>query len=87
MGAYAAAILATTLNFPFYLSIPAAAVITAMVGMVFGTPSVRLKGLYLTIATLAGQFIIEYILLRWESLTKGTMGMILPKPAIVRAGN
>ncbi len=83
VGAYAAAILATTLNFPFYLSIPAAAVITAMVGMVFGTPSVRLKGLYLTIATLAGQFIIEYILLRWESLTKGTMGMILPKPEIL----
>jgi len=44
VGAYAAAILATTLNCPFYLSIPAAAVITAMVGMVFGTPSVRLEG-------------------------------------------
>jgi branched-chain amino acid transport system permease protein len=80
VGAYAAAILATTLDCPFYLSIPAAAMITAMIGMVFGMPSVRLKGLYLTIATLAGQFIIEYILLRWESLTRGTMGIILPAP-------
>jgi branched-chain amino acid transport system permease protein len=83
VGAYAAAILATALNCPFYLSIPAAAIITAMVGMVFGMPSVRLKGLYLTIATLAGQFIIEYILLRWESLTKGTMGIILPAPSLL----
>lgn len=82
VGAYAAAILATTLNAPIYLSIPAAAVITSAVGMVFGLPSVRLKGLYLTIATLAGQFIIEYVLLRWESLTKGTMGIILPTPSI-----
>ena len=80
VGAYAAGILATSLDVPFYLAIPAAAVITAMVGMIFGMPSVRLKGLYLTIATLAGQFIIEYILLHWDSLTKGTMGITLPKP-------
>jgi branched-chain amino acid transport system permease protein len=78
VGAYAAAILATRLGLPFYLSIPAAGAITALVGMVFGMPSGRLKGLYLTIATLAGQFIIEYVLIQWESLTKGTMGITLP---------
>jgi branched-chain amino acid transport system permease protein len=82
VGAYAAAILATSLDVPFYLAIPAASIITAMVGMIFGIPSVRLKGLYLTIATLAGQFIIEYILLHWDSLTNGTMGITLPKAAL-----
>ncbi|MFO7568170.1 MAG: branched-chain amino acid ABC transporter permease, partial [Smithellaceae bacterium] len=82
VGAYAAAILATRLDVPFYLSIPAAGFITAMVGMVIGIPSGRLKGLYLTIATLAGQFIIEYVLIQWESLTKGTMGITLPQPKI-----
>jgi branched-chain amino acid transport system permease protein len=50
--------------------------------MVFGIPSGRLKGLYLTIATLAGQFIIEYVLIHWESLTKGTMGITLPTPSV-----
>ncbi|MDD5736548.1 MAG: branched-chain amino acid ABC transporter permease [Methanothrix soehngenii] len=79
VGAYAAAILATALDVPFYLAIPAAAILTAMIGMIFGLPSVRLKGLYLTIATLAGQFIIEYILLHWDALTHGTMGITLPK--------
>jgi len=83
VGAYAAGILATSLNFPFYLSIPSAAIITAMVGMIFGIPSVRLKGLYLTIATLAGQFIIEYILLHWETLTRGTMGITLPAATLM----
>lgn len=78
VGAYAGAILATRWGLPFYICIPAAGLITAMIGMIFGIPSGRLKGLYLTIATLAGQFIIEYVLIQWESLTKGTMGITLP---------
>ncbi|OPY86936.1 MAG: leucine/isoleucine/valine transporter permease subunit [Syntrophaceae bacterium PtaU1.Bin231] len=82
VGAYAAAILATSAGVPFLLAVPAAAVITALVGLVFGIPSGRLKGLYLTIATLAGQFIIEYILIHWEGLTRGTMGITLPAPSL-----
>lgn len=82
VGAYAAAILTTSAGVPFFLAVPAAALITAAVGLVFGIPSGRLKGLYLTIATLAGQFIIEYILVHWEGLTKGTMGITLPAPSI-----
>jgi len=78
VGAYAGAIFATTLHLPMFVSIPAAGLVTAGIGMIFGIPSGRLKGLYLTIATLAGQFIIEYVLIHWESLTKGTMGITLP---------
>lgn len=78
VGAYTAAILAARLHLPIILALPAAGLMTAMIGMVFGIPSGRLKGLYLTIATLAGQFIIEYLLIHWESLTKGTMGITLP---------
>lgn len=84
VGAYAAAILATRLDVSFLIAIPAAGFITAAVGMIFGLPSGRLKGLYLTIATLAGQFIIEYVLIQWESLTKGTMGITLPVPKIMQ---
>ena len=82
VGAYAGAIMATSLSLPFWIAVPAAGLITALVGVVFGTPSVRLKGLYLTIATLASQFIIEYILVHWEGLTRGTMGIILPPASI-----
>jgi len=83
VGAYAAAVLATRFGVGFYLAIPAAGVVTALVGMIFGIPSGRLKGLYLTIATLAGQFIIEYVLVHWDSVTQGTMGITLPSPRIL----
>ncbi len=79
VGAYGAAFLATRGDVPFLLSVPAAGLITALVGLIFGLPSSRLKGLYLTIATLAGQFIIEYVLVHWEDVTQGTMGITLPK--------
>jgi branched-chain amino acid transport system permease protein len=78
VGAYTAAILASRFHLPLLVCLPAAGLMTALIGMIFGIPSGRLKGLYLTIATLAGQFIIEYLLLHWESLTKGTMGITLP---------
>jgi branched-chain amino acid transport system permease protein len=82
VGAYSAAILATAVGFPFWLSVISAGVITALVGVVFGIPSVRLKHLYLTIATLAGQFILQYIFVQWESLTKGPMGIMLPRASL-----
>src|SRR5512139_4026032 len=82
VGAYSAAILATAVGFPFWLSVPAAGVITAFVGVIFGIPSVRLKHLYLTIATLAGQFILQYLFVSWESLTKGPEGIMLPRASL-----
>jgi branched-chain amino acid transport system permease protein len=71
VGAYAGAILATKAGFPFWVAVPAAGVITAIVGMIFGLPSARLKHLYLLIATLAGQFILEYVFTQWDGLTGG----------------
>jgi len=50
--------------------------------MIFGIPSGRLKGLYLTIATLAGQFIIEYVLVHWTEVTRGTEGITVPAASL-----
>lgn len=82
VGGYAAAILATKLGFPFYLSLISAGIITAMVGLIFGLPSARLKHLYLTIATLAGQFILQFLFVNWEGLTGGSMGIIMKKASL-----
>jgi branched-chain amino acid transport system permease protein len=50
--------------------------------MVIGIPSLRVKGLYLCIATLAAQFIFEFIFVHWESVTNGITGINVPPPAI-----
>ena len=82
VGAYAAAVLTTKVGIPYWTALPAAGLITAVVGMLFGLPSVRLKHLYLTIATLAGQFIIEYILVQWEDLTGGAQGAMISDSSV-----
>ena len=82
VGAYSAAIFATKVHFPFFVAVPLAGVITAIVGMFFGLPSARLKHLYLCIATLASQFILEYIFVQWESLTGGAEGISIPSATL-----
>jgi branched-chain amino acid transport system permease protein len=47
----------------------------ALIGMIFGIPSLRLRGLYLAMATIAAQFIIEFTIRRWDKLTGGVEGM------------
>jgi branched-chain amino acid transport system permease protein len=70
IGAYSSAILADRAGLPVPLSVLAAILITAAVGTFFGLPGLRLKGLYLAIATLASQQIIEFVIRRWGWLTE-----------------
>lgn len=82
VGGYTAAILTSTAGLSFWVALPLAGVTTAVVGGLFGIPSLRLKGLYLAIATLAAQVVILFIITRWVSLTGGTSGMSLSRPSI-----
>jgi branched-chain amino acid transport system permease protein len=61
VGGYASALMMTYLNWPIWLTIPAAAIVAGVVGLIFGLPSLRVKGFYLTMATLAAQFIIPWL--------------------------
>lgn len=80
VGAYSAGIFAVRLGLPFYLSIPLACLTTAGVGLIFGLPSLRLKGLYLAMATLAAQVIVEWVITHWTGLTGGTEALVMPAP-------
>jgi branched-chain amino acid transport system permease protein len=60
VGSYTAAILSSRYGIPFWIGIPAGGAVAAAVGTFFGIPSLRIKGLYLAIATLAAQLIIEW---------------------------
>ena len=73
VGAYTQAVLASH-GWPFPLSLAVAGVLSAAVGAVVGLPALRVKGIYLGIATLAFGFIVEEVLARWESVTGGNAG-------------
>lgn len=83
VGAYSAALLARNLGMPFWAAIPAAALITGVVGLIFGLPSLRVKGFYLAMATLAAQFIIPWALTYPLSpLTNGARPLEVPEPLL-----
>jgi len=68
VGAYAGGLLMVYFQVPWGLALLLAACITALVGAIFGLPSLRLKGLYLAVATLAAQQIVEWIIIRWDPI-------------------
>lgn len=82
VGGYTSAILTSTYGISFWISLPLAGIVTAVVGSLFGIPSLRLRGLYLAIATLAAQVVILFVISRWDSLTGGTSGMVLSRPTV-----
>jgi branched-chain amino acid transport system permease protein len=82
VGGYTSAILVTKLGFSFWIALPCAGIMAAISGLIIGIPSLRVKGLYLCIATLAAQFIFEFIFVHWESLTQGVRGLNVPPPSI-----
>lgn len=81
IGAYTSAILNAE-GLPFILALPAAGILAAGVGIIIGLPALRLSGLYLAIATMAFAIIVEEILLRWVTLTRGSLGMVVNLPSI-----
>ena len=82
IGAYTSAILSSSLGMSFWLTMPIAGVVAALAGLVVAIPSLRLKGLYLVIITMAFQFIIEHIIYHWENLTFGDKGIGVPSVTI-----
>ncbi|MGE5048353.1 MAG: branched-chain amino acid ABC transporter permease [Deltaproteobacteria bacterium] len=82
VGAYATAFMAGH-GVPFVVACPASGVVAALAGMIFGIPSLRLKGLYLAMATLAAHFIVEFTVTHWDSVTGGVGGISIPSPRIL----
>lgn len=74
IGAYSVAWLSNNLSLPFYLCLPLGGLIASIIGILVGIPSLRIKGLYLAIATLAAQFILGFIFNEWDSVTGGGRG-------------
>jgi branched-chain amino acid transport system permease protein len=84
VGAYTAANLAVKAHLPFWITLPAGGLMAALIGAIVGIPSLRIKGLYLAIATLAGQLIIEWTINHVPWISGGAQASIqVPRPSLL----
>jgi branched-chain amino acid transport system permease protein len=81
VGAYTSAIMTNRFEMPFLVGLISAGLVSGLVGLVFGLPSIRVKGFYLAITTIAAQFIIIWVINHW-GLTGGFNGITVPYASI-----
>lgn len=77
VGAYTSAILTNRFEVPFLVGLITAGLVSGLIGIIFGLPSVRVKGFYLAITTIAAQFIIIWVINHW-AITGGFNGISVP---------
>ena len=83
IGAYTSALLATRFGFPFITAMLSGAAMAGFSGLLLGLPTLRLSGTYLAIATLGFGEIVRMVLLNWDSVTNGPMGILkIPRPVL-----
>ena len=75
IGSHTTAILVTKLGWSFWATVPVAVLLSALMGVLIGLPTLRLKGDYLAIATLGFAEIVRTVINNWDSLTNGPMGI------------
>lgn len=82
IGAFTAAALASR-GYSLWICIPAAAIATGLVSLLFGLPALRIKGFYLALTTIAAQIMFPIVMIRLpDSWFGGTAGMPVDPPTI-----
>lgn len=83
LGSYTGAILATRLGFDIVASCIGAAIVSGAFGVLLAYPTVRVRGVYLAVVTIAFGIIVENVAIEWQSLTGGTTGLSsIPRPNV-----
>jgi branched-chain amino acid transport system permease protein len=81
-GAFTVGILFKEAQAPFWVTLPAAAVVGALLGVIFGLPSLRLRGLYLAVSTLALHFLVVYLGGEYETKRGYSTGIVIDPPSV-----
>ncbi len=82
VGAYTSAVMTGRFELPFLAGLICAGLAAGLIGIIFGIPSLRVKGFYLAISTIAAQFIIIFVINHWTGMTGGFMGISVPPASI-----
>lgn len=82
VGAYTSAIVWNEFELSFWAALPLSALVSGLVGVIFGLPATRVKGFYLVLSTIAAQFIILWLVYILPEITGGTYGLPVPRPTL-----
>lgn len=83
IGSYTSALLAVNLEVPFWFGLPAAGIVAAGFGFILGFLTLKLRGHYLAMATMAFNIVVVLLLINFESLTHGADGITgIPRPVL-----
>ena len=82
LGAYTVAVMELRLGTPVAVNLLGGGVVAMLGGLLVGIPSLRVKGLYLAIATIAASFIAHFVFANWQ-FTGGTTGMQVPPARVL----
>jgi len=82
VGAYVTGIMMSHLGLPWFAALICAAAASALLGLVFGLPALRIKGFYLALSTMAAHFIIIWAIWHGGDITGGVYGLSIPRPHI-----
>ena len=78
IGAYTTGLTQVDLGFPYWLALPAGAVMATLIGTLIALPALRLSGLYLALATLAFAHFTQWVFIQWDEVTYGAGGFRVP---------
>jgi branched-chain amino acid transport system permease protein len=81
-GAFSTAILVRQFGAPFWVTLPAALLLGALLGLAVGVPALRLKGVYLAVSTLAAHFVILSLGSEYQSHASAGAGFPIPAPTV-----
>ena len=80
IGAYTTAILSSHFGMPFWICIPAAGIVTALIGSLCAVPAMRMASIYLALVTFAFAELMVWVFINWKGVTNGSNGIGVGAP-------
>ena len=87
MGAYTSGILALKLGWSFWIGLPIAGVVAAILALAIGYPTLKIKGVYFVMVTFGLTEVFRHIWMMWTGLFGGPQGLLgIPRPGAIKIG-
>jgi branched-chain amino acid transport system permease protein len=87
MGAYTSGILALKLGWSFWIGLPIAGMVAALLALAIGYPTLKIKGVYFVMVTFGLTEVFRHIWMMWTGLFGGPQGLLgIPRPGAIKIG-